>query len=457
MASGASLVGNGTVGSIWQPFISAFRAGTVSAPDLARLATILPPENYPASPVGALRLLLAGYEETVAPGGVHDCKATQALGNSIAALLQAASRFGEVPLEKPLAGDTAITGIDTETGLPVYRGYAVQDLVAQCTPEEVAHLLIFGELPSAEQLASFRHNESTRRTLTPEMVQIIKHYSMTSHPMDVLRQAVGSLSLEEGAAKRKEAYDVCFELLAKVPTIVANILRTRCGKEITAPDPTLHYAENFLAMALGEKPPSADVNIFDQFVILGADMGYTASTFAARITQSTATEPDPISAVVSAISTAKGARHGGASKDIIRMLQSIDDPEGVSAWVDARLKQHQRIPGFGSRIYKGRVDPRFALLQKAVYQFLVRRGQLNMVKKIAALRRCMAERNLYPNAELGFGPTMNVLDFDGESIPMVLMVIRLSGLLAHIKEQIEKNRIIAHTGKYTGSFGKKIS
>ncbi|MBI4529939.1 MAG: citrate synthase, partial [Candidatus Latescibacteria bacterium] len=229
-------------------------------------------------------------------------------------------------LEGVIAGVTAISHVDAENRRLIYRGYNVHDLAERSTYEEVAYLLLMGKLPAQRELDSFTRKLVAYRSLPSLFFDIFAKISSTVHPMDTLRTAVSVLALDDPdvAVNTHEAnLEKAIRLTARIPTIIAAAHRIANKKAPIAPDLSLSHAEDFLYMLNGWRPDSFAAKVFDASLIIYAEHGYNASTFAARVTASTLS--DIYSAVVAAIGALKGPLHGGANEQAMAMLREIGD------------------------------------------------------------------------------------------------------------------------------------
>src|SRR5439155_3583324 len=237
----------------------------------------------------------------------------------------------------------------------VYRGYPVHELAERCTFEEVAYLLWYGELPSAEQLADFSSRTREARPISAELLATIKRSPKTAHPMDVVRTAVSWLGMEakdtvELGTNIPRTQNAAIEMFAKIPTIVAAGFRARHGKDPIEPTIDLSFSENFFCMCFGKVPDPQIVRAFDVSMILYAEHTFNASTFTARVVSSTLA--DVYSAVTAAIGALKGPLHGGANEAVMYMLREIGEPSQARQWVLDALAHKKKIMGFGHRVYK---------------------------------------------------------------------------------------------------------
>src|SRR5579872_2256631 len=252
-----------------------------------------------------------------------------------------------------VVGDTRISHVDGEQGKLIYRGIDIHDLAQHSTFDEVAYLLWYSALPSKAHLDEFRANLAKRRALPEQLVRILREVPKDATPMDVLRTAVSAFGLFDRTVKdmsQAAHLEKALTLKAVFPTILATSYRLSQGKEPIAPRTDLDSATNFLYMFSGNEPDPQAAHLLDVALVLHADHGMNASTFAAIVTA--ATLSDMYSAVTSAIATLKGPLHGGANEGVIRNLQEIGDPNNIESWVTRKLAAKEKIMGFGHAVYK---------------------------------------------------------------------------------------------------------
>ena len=261
-------------------------------------------------------------------------------------------------LEGVIVGETVLSNVEGEVGRLTYRGYDIHDLAEHATFEEVAHLLLFGHLPTRHELVEFKARLAPRRAIPAGLIAMLRALPLDAWPMDVLRTGVSALSefiphRPDGSHETNP--DSAIDLIAKFPTIVATWDRLRRGLDPIAPDASLSHAANFLWMKDGEKPIAEAEKALDIYFILLADHSYNASTFSARVTASTGA--DIYGAVTAAVATLAGDLHGGAPSKVMTMLEEIGLPEKAEPYVRELLGRHDKIMGMGHREYKIR-DPR---------------------------------------------------------------------------------------------------
>ena len=367
-------------------------------------------------------------------------------------------------LEGVVATTTAISSVSDN--FLQYRGYRIEELVGRAEYEEVAYLLLNGDLPNKEELRDFRAELTKHRTLSPFLREILRQMSESGTPMDVLRTVVSASAVEdpgEGDNSHEAEYRKAIRLTAKLPTILATYIRRRRGEQPVTPDPTLGHAANFARMAgLDEAHPRA-AEILNACFILQAEHGLNASTFAARITA--ATLADMHAAITAALGALKGPLHGGATDGTMKMLDEIGTPEHVAAWVERAIAAKYKFSGFGHRVYKT-LDPRAPHLRRFAedlaktfkgpkYFEIQERLAEEIEKQKPKMSAAAAEKVNVVNVDYYAATTYTFLGIPADLGTSIFAVGRMAGWCAHIMEQHGDNRLIRPESEYTGPTGKR--
>ncbi|MDZ7914958.1 MAG: bifunctional 2-methylcitrate synthase/citrate synthase [Rhodococcus sp. (in: high G+C Gram-positive bacteria)] len=356
---------------------------------------------------------------------------------------------------KGLAGvvvdTTAISKVVPETNSLTYRGYAVQDLAAHCSFEQVAYLLWHGELPSLQQLDLFVQRERAQRRADRSLLSLVTKMPDNCHPMDVVRTAISYLGAEDPAEEDNSAsanLSKALRMTAVLPTIVAADHRRRRGLDPIAPHSHLGFAENFLYMCFGSVPEPAIVKAFEVSLILYAEHSFNASTFAARVVTSTLS--DIYSAVTAAIGALKGPLHGGANEAVMRDMLDIGDPERAAQWLHNKLAAKDKVMGFGHRVYKNG-DSRVPTMNAAFRDVAAVTGGDKWVRMYDALEKAMGEATgIKPNLDFPTGPAYFLMGFDIDVFTPIFVMSRITGWTAHIIEQGASNALIRPLSQYSG-------
>ena len=339
-------------------------------------------------------------------------------------------------------------------GKLLYRGYNVDDLAEHSTFEETSYLLLYGALPTSSQLDCFTSDLKASRSLPEEVLQIID-LTKATHPMNVLRTAVSAMGLcdeTEEDVTPEGALDKGVRMTAAVPAIVAAHHRLRTGNDPIAPNDELDHAANFLYMLKGEQPDPLDARLVDKDLVLHAEHGANASTFAARVAAST--RADFYAALTAAIATLKGPRHGGAAEGVMRMAEEIGSVENAGKYVNDKLEARERIMGFGHAVYKD-VDPRAKHLRAGAKALGEREGQTKWYSIIEAIiqteamqRRMRAGVN--PNVDLWSGAVCSLLGIPEDLFVPLFAIGRMPGWSAHIVEQLVARDLLRPRLLYNG-------
>ncbi len=356
-----------------------------------------------------------------------------------------------------VADETAVSLVVPEERMLTYRGYAVHELAAKCSFEEVAYLLLTGELPTRSQLAAFKRKERARRDITRGHVGVIKQFPKTAHPMDTIRTAVSYLgTTEEAWGGEPEARDMdrAINMLAKIPTMIATDFRFRQGKPRIRPKPDLSFSENFFHMCFGKVPPEEVVRAFDISLTCYAEHSFNASTFTGRVIAST--RSDIYSAVTGAIGALKGPLHGGANEAVMQMLEEIKTPGRAERWLRNRLAKKQLVMGFGHRVYRWG-DSRVPIMSACLKDLSDYAGDDNWIRISEILEGIMVgEKNIYPNLDFPSGPAYYLMGFPINLYTPIFVASRITGWAAHYLEQNANNMLIRPITAYNGKKVRKV-
>jgi citrate synthase len=358
-------------------------------------------------------------------------------------------------LEGIPATQSSISFVDGKQGILEYRGINITELAHQSTFLETSYLLIWGTLPTKDQLAAFEYEIRYHRRLKYRIRDMMKCFPESGHPMDALQACAAALGLfYSRRALDDPAYirAATVRLIAKIPTMVAAFQLMRKGNDPVQPRDDLDYSANFLYMLNEREPDPLAAQIFDICLTLHAEHTINASTFSAMVTASTLT--DPYAVVASAVGTLAGPLHGGANEEVIEMLEEIGSVENVEAYLDKQLEQKSKIMGFGHRVYKVK-DPRATILQDLAQQLFDKFGGDHYYDIAIALETAVAKRlgdkGIYSNVDFYSGLVYRKLGIPTDLFTPVFAIARVSGWLAHWKEQLGENRIFRPTQIYTGS------
>jgi citrate synthase len=354
-------------------------------------------------------------------------------------------------LEGVVAASSAICTVDGLKGVLIYRGYDIHDLAQGSTFEEVVHLLWHGELPTRAQLEQLKRDLGANMALHPEIIALIKRLPTEQGPQPVLRTAFSAMALydPDGPDMSPEANQrKALRTTAQMGTLVAAIQRVAEGQQPIVPRPDRSIAWNFMHMLQGKEPDDVTTRVMDVALILHADHELNASTFAARVTA--ATLSDYYSAITSALGALFGPLHGGANSGAIKMLRDIGKPDRARAWVREALGRHERIMGFGHRVYKV-YDPRAEELKKMSKALAQQQGDMTLYEISEQIEEVMREdKRLFPNVDFYSASTYTALGIPGPLFTPIFAVSRIAGWSAHVLEQYAHNRLIRPRAEYVG-------
>ena len=353
--------------------------------------------------------------------------------------------------------ETSVSQVMPDINSLTYRGYAVQDLCAKCIFEEVAYLVLNGELPNKTQLKKFIKEERLDRKLSKQILNDIQKMPKKAHPMDVVRTAVSLMSLEDKETKDnspKANMRKAVRIFAKTPVALAAFFRTRKGKKIISPKKNLSFSENFFHMCFGKVPSKEIVKAFDVSLILYAEHSFNVSTFTARTITSSLS--DIHGAITGAIASLKGPLHGGANEEVMRMMNKIKNPKNAFKWINKALDNKDVVMGFGHRVYK-KGDSRVPTMEKYFKKVAEIKKDKKFIKIYDIVKNVMIERkDIHPNVDYPTGPTYHLMGFDTDFFTPIFVISRITGWSAHIMEQHAANKLIRPLSKYSGPEHRKV-
>jgi citrate synthase len=357
-------------------------------------------------------------------------------------------------LDNVYVKESKICFIDGEASKLFYRGYSIEDLAAHSTFEETSYLLIYGALPTKQQLLDFEKRILANRPLEPGLLQLLRSFPSTSDPMDVLRTAVSAMGLydpQPATEVIEQRIDKALRILGKAPTIVAAFDRLRNGKEPIPPQSDLGHAANFLHMLTGNPPDPYDAHVMDLAMILHAEHEMNASTFSCTVTASTLA--DMYSIITSGIGTLRGPLHGGANEAALKTVLEVGDPSKAEEYVTKALAEKRRIMGFGHRVYRT-WDPRYVILKKVGRELAARKGQTKLFETAEAIEQSalkhLAGSPIFPNVDSYSGIVFHMLGIPTDQFTPVFAMSRIAGWTAHSIEYLEANRLIRPKALYVG-------
>ncbi len=353
--------------------------------------------------------------------------------------------------------ETTISQVMPEINSLTYRGYTVQELCDKCSFEEVAYLVLNGELPNKKQLKKFEREEKANRKLSKQILDDISKMPKKAHPMDVIRTAVSLMALEDKETKDnspKANMRKAMRIFSQAPTAVAAFFRVRKGKKIIRPNNKLSFAENFLNMMFGKVPNKEIVRAFEISLILYAEHSFNVSTFTARTITSSLS--DIHGAITGAIASLKGPLHGGANEAVMHMMKEIKKPERAKAWLDKALAEKRVIMGFGHRVYRSG-DSRVPTMRHYLFKVakLLKKEKYTQIYEILE-KEMIARKNIHPNVDFPCGPTYYMMGIDIDFYTPIFVISRITGWSAHIMEQHASNKLIRPLSKYKGNEHREV-
>jgi 2-methylcitrate synthase len=353
--------------------------------------------------------------------------------------------------------ETTISHVVPELSALTYRGYKVQDLCDKCDFEEVAYLVLHGELPSKAQLKKFSKEEKSNRKLSKTIIKNIEQMPKNAHPMDVIRTCVSLMALEDKDTKDnspKANMRKALKIFSQTPTAVAAYFRARKGKKIISPDKKLSFSENFFKMMFNKVPDKEIVRAFDISLILYAEHSFNVSTFTARTITSSLS--DLHGAITGAIASLKGPLHGGANEAVMHMMKDIGKPEKAKKWIENALIKKKVVMGFGHRVYRTG-DSRVPTMKHYMFKVAKLLKKEKYTKMYETLEQVMLEKkNIHPNVDFPCGPTYYMMGIDIDFYTPIFVMSRITGWSAHIMEQHASNKLIRPLSKYRGEEVREV-
>ncbi|MDX8382231.1 MAG: citrate synthase [Ghiorsea sp.] len=359
--------------------------------------------------------------------------------------------------------ESGVSTIDGQKGILAYRGIDIEELAEKSSYEETSYLLIYGHLPTTEELHKFDEELRHHRRIKFRIRDIMKCFPESAHPMDSLQTCVAVLGmyypmkagLNEHLAE-KDIRDVYLRLIAKMPTLVAAHARMRNGDDPIPPRDDLSHAANFLYMLTGEEPTPLAERIMDVALIVHAEHTMNASTFSTMVVASS--QADPYSSISAAVGSLSGALHGGANEDVLHMLDEIGSLDNAEEYLHGKLARKEKIAGLGHRIYKTK-DPRATLLQK-LYGDLTKEVGEDPTYEIARYieqfsKDTLGKKGVCPNVDFYSGIVYRKLGIETDLFTPIFAVSRVAGWLAHWREQLTDGRIYRPMQIYNGRVAEK--
>lgn len=358
-------------------------------------------------------------------------------------------------LRGQVAGKTALSTVGKSGSGLTYRGYDVKDLAANCEFEEVAYLILKGELPNQAELDAYKSKLKAMRGLPQALKEVLERIPASAHPMDVMRTGcsmLGNLETEESFDEQQEATD---RMLAVFPGMINYWYNfSHNDKRIDENTDADSIAEQFLWTLHGEKPSELHVQVMQASLILYAEHEFNASTFTARVCASTLS--DMHSCITGAIGSLRGPLHGGANEAAMELIEGMDNPEHAEESIMGMLARKDKIMGFGHAIYR-ESDPRNAVIKEWSEKLANENGDTNLYDISVRCEAVMwREKKLFCNADFFHASAYNYMGIPTKLFTPIFVCSRLTGWAAHVMEQRADNRIIRPSAEYTGEENRAV-
>ena len=358
-------------------------------------------------------------------------------------------------LRGQVAGKTALSTVGKSGSGLTYRGYDVKDLAANCEFEEVAYLILKGELPSQAELDAYKTKLKGMRGLPQALKEVLERIPASAHPMDVMRTGcsmLGNLETEESFDEQQEATD---RMLAVFPGMINYWYNfSHNDKRIDENTAADSIAEQFLWTLHGEKPSELHVQVMQASLILYAEHEFNASTFTARVCASTLS--DMHSCITGAIGSLRGPLHGGANEAAMELIEGMDNPEHAEESIMGMLARKDKIMGFGHAIYR-ESDPRNSVIKEWSEKLANENGDTNLYDISVRCEAVMwREKKLFCNADFFHASAYNYMGIPTKLFTPIFVCSRLTGWAAHVMEQRADNRIIRPSAEYTGEENRAV-
>jgi citrate synthase len=358
-------------------------------------------------------------------------------------------------LEGAITNDTSIGYVDGQKGWLVYRGFNIFDLAEHSTFEETSYLLLFGKLPTKDELSQFDRKLKGYRAIPKEVIGALKMLPKDDHPMAALRTGISVLGCMDPKAEEitvENDTEIAIKLISQMATVAGAWGRIRKGEEPVDPDMSLSHAENFLYMMNGKKPDDFSARVMDVSLILHADHGMNASTFTTMVVNSSL--PDLYSSIVAGIASLKGPLHGGANERALADMMGITSEDDAVNYVKDAIDNKKKIMGFGHRVYKA-YDPRAKILGQYSQKVTQIHGMEHLYKNAKKVEeeviKAYGEKGIFPNVDFYSGTIYYAMGIEIPMFTPIFAVSRVAGWCARVLEYMPQNRIFRPRAVYVGA------
>ena len=358
-------------------------------------------------------------------------------------------KLGGAGLRGQSAGETALCTVGKEGAGLTYRGYTIEDLAANAKFEEVAYMLLYGELPTQDVLTAYETRLTGMRDLPEALKKVLEAIPKETHPMDVMRTGCSMLGNLEPETSFDEQHQAADRLLASLPAIICYWYRfSHDGVRISTDTGEETIGGHFLKMLSDESPSDLHRAVMNASLILYAEHEFNASTFTARVCA--ATLSDMYSCITGAIGSLRGPLHGGANEAAMELIEKFGSVAEVEGELDAMLARKDLIMGFGHAIYRTS-DPRNAVIKDWSSKLAAENGDSALYDISCKIADTLWDRKaLFPNADFFHASAYNYMGIPTKIFTPIFVMSRLTGWAAHVMEQRSNNRLIRPSADYIG-------